>query len=197
MKEKTNVGKTTLHLAEEEGNEVLVKLSLENGAEKDSADNYGIRPIHDTANAAVARMLLDAEADAHSPDIFDETPLLSAAWRDDGEVVELLLEHKANVDAQDDQGRTALHRAVSCKRVEIISTLLRNSANANLQDIEMKTPLHEALLSRDVGIVATLLEYGAEPSLDILRKSRSDSTRPSREEETLMAAQEKPNGKRT
>jgi ankyrin repeat protein len=27
MKEKTNVGKTTLHLAAEEGNEVLVKLS--------------------------------------------------------------------------------------------------------------------------------------------------------------------------
>jgi ankyrin repeat protein len=99
MKEKTNVGKTTLHPAEEEGNEVFVKLSLENGVEKDSADNYGIRPIHDAANAAVARMLLDAEVDVHSPDIFDETPLLSAAGRDDGEVVELLLEHKANVDA--------------------------------------------------------------------------------------------------
>jgi ankyrin repeat protein len=113
-------------------------------------------------------------------------------------VVELLLEYKANVDAQDDQGRTALHRAVSCKRVEIISTLLRNAANVNLQDIELKTPIHEALLSGDVGIVAALLEYGAEvPSLDVLRKSRSDSARPSREEETLMAAQEKLNGKRT
>jgi ankyrin repeat protein len=145
MKEKTNVGKTTLHLAAEEGNEVLVKISLENGVEKDSADNYGSKPIHDAANAAVARLLLDAGKDPHSLDIFDETPLLSAAWSDDVEVVEFLLEYKANVGAQDDQGRTALHRAVSCKRVDIISTLLRNVANANLQDIELKTPLHEAL----------------------------------------------------
>jgi ankyrin repeat protein len=198
MKEKTNVGKTVLHLAAGEGNEVLVKLSLDSGVEKDSADNYGIRPIHDAANAAVARLLLDAGADPHSPEIFDETPLLSAAWRDDVEVVKLLLEHKANVDAQDDQGRTALHRAVSCKRVEIVSTLLRNAANINLQDIEGKTPLHEALRSGDVDIVVALLEYGAEPHfLDILRKSRLNSATGSREEETLMAAREKLNSKHT
>jgi ankyrin repeat protein len=159
--ERTATGQTILHLAAKNGHETLVKLFLENGIEKDATDVYGIRPIHDAANVAITQLLLDHGADAHSPDKFGETPLLSASWRSDIKVVKLFLQHKANVDAQDDQGRTPLHRAVLSKKSEIVSTLLENGANVNLQDCAFNTPLHNAARSGEVIIVQLLLRHGA------------------------------------
>lgn len=175
VKAQTTEGQTVLHLATALGNESLVKLVLDSGVEKDSRDIYGIRPIHDAPNAAITRLLLDHGADPHSPDKFDETPLLAAAWRDDPEVVTLLLAQKTNANAQDDQGRTPLHRAVSKKRVNIVTALLMSGADVNLQDLELKTPLHEAAHSGHEGLVHVLLKNGANPlSRDGSGKSPTD-----------------------
>jgi ankyrin repeat protein len=163
LKAQTAKGQTVLHLATALGNESLVKLALDSGVEKDSSDVYGIRPIHDAQNAAVARLLLDHGADPHNPDKFDETPLLAAAWRNDTEVVRLLLAQKTNVNAQDDQGRTPLHRAVSKNRTDIVTALLMSGADVNLQDLQLKSPLHKAAHSGNEDLVRVLLRNGANP----------------------------------
>jgi ankyrin repeat protein len=163
IKAQTANGQTTLHLATAMGHKTLVKLALDSGVDKDSMDAYGIRPIHDAPNAAVARLLLDYQANPHSPDRFDETPLLAASWRNDVEVVALLLEQKTNIDAKDDLGRTPLHRAVSKKRLEIVNTLLMSGANVNLQDAELKMPIHLAARCGHSSLVRTLLKNGARP----------------------------------
>jgi ankyrin repeat protein len=162
---QTAKGRTVLHLATALGNESLVKLALKGGVEKDSRDIYGIRPIHDAPNTAIARLLLDHGADPHSPDKFNETPLLAAAWRNDTEVVTLLLAQRSNVNAQDDQGRTPLHRAVLKNRVDIVTVLLMGGADVSLKDSELKTPLHEAAHSGHVGLVHVLLKNGANQFL--------------------------------
>jgi ankyrin repeat protein len=158
---QTAEGRTVLHLATALGNESLVKLVLDRGVEKDSRDIYGIRPIHDAPNAIITRLLLDHGADPHIPNLFDETPLLAAAWRDDTEVIALLLAQKTNVNAQDGEGRTPLHRAVSKQRVENVTALLMSGADINLQDLELKTPLHEAAQSGHEYLVHILLKNGA------------------------------------
>ena len=79
IKAETATGRTMLHLATTVGDESLVKLALEKGIDKDSRDVYGLRPIHDTPNAAVTRLLLDHGANPHSIDTFSETPLLATA----------------------------------------------------------------------------------------------------------------------
>ena len=94
IKAQTAKQRTVLHFATALGNESLVKLALDRGVEEDSSDIYGIRPIYDAPNAAIARLLLDHGADPHSLDKFDETPLHAAAWRNDTELVTLLLDQK-------------------------------------------------------------------------------------------------------
>ena len=190
IKTQTTAGQTVLHLATALGNERLVKFALDSGVEKDSRDVYGIRPIHDAPNGAITRLLLEHGADPHSPDKFDETPLLAAAWRNDPDVVMLLLAQKTNINSQDDQGRTPLHRAMSKKLVNIVAALLMSGADVNLQDFELKTPLHEAVHSGHEGLVRLLLKDGANPfSRDGLGKLPTDYILELRSEAKSLALQ--------
>lgn len=59
-------------------------------------------------NAALVRVLLDAGADVHCPDVGGMKPIHHAACLSDAEVLRLLVDRRADVHCTDTQQRTPL-----------------------------------------------------------------------------------------
>ncbi|KAI0287825.1 hypothetical protein BC826DRAFT_736996 [Russula brevipes] len=95
------------------------------------------------------------------------SPLISAAYFADLEMVEVLLNYGADIEAQSASGRTALHWVVVSPRSsapEVVRLLLKRGADINVRNTGGETPLHSAA-SRygrvNIDIVRVLLEHGA------------------------------------
>ena len=97
------------------------------------------------------------------------TPLNSAAWFGDLEMVQVLLDYKADVNARSDYSWTALHEAsegchIACnipRFPDVSRLLLEHGADLNVLDGDSSTPLHVAARNGRVGVVRVLLEHGA------------------------------------
>lgn len=113
--------RTPLHAAVLSGNEAIVKLLLEHGAEVDARDCKGFTPLHLSARQAgseeIVKALLDYGADPNARSRESHmTPLLEAAWAGRAKVVESLCLHGANVDVMDDYDITPVKAASLGKR---------------------------------------------------------------------------------
>jgi ankyrin repeat protein len=73
---------------------------------------------------AVAKLLLDKDADVESKDFFSRTPLSWAAEYRHEAVVKLLLDKNANLESEDDNGLTPLSWAVENHREAVVKLLL-------------------------------------------------------------------------
>jgi hypothetical protein len=71
----------------------------------------------------------------------DLTPLHTAVYRKQREVVELLLANRADPNAKNNQGQTPLHFAVLIGQREVAELLLSNKADPNERDKSGRTPL--------------------------------------------------------
>jgi hypothetical protein len=94
------------------------------------------------------------------------TPLISAAYLGDVEMVEVLLNYGADIQAQTIFGRTALHWAAGSHHFsdpEVVRLLLKYGADINLRAIIDGgiTPLHSAAAGGRADAVRVLLEHGA------------------------------------
>jgi len=124
--------RTPLSRAAEKGNEIVVKLLLENGARPDFEDIDGQTPLSravEKGSVAVVQLLLAKEAKMdYKYTIFDSvlkrTPLSRAAEKGNEGVVRLLLEYGAQPDLEDGDGRTPLSRAVRARQT-VVADLLR------------------------------------------------------------------------
>jgi len=103
------------------------------------------------------------------------TPLNSAAWYGDLEMVQVLLDYKADVNARSDYSWTALHEASEgCdfapsnipRFPDVARLLLEHGADLNVLDSYSLTPLHVAARNGRVGVVRVLLEHGAGAGLE-------------------------------
>ncbi|KAI0284499.1 ankyrin repeat-containing domain protein [Russula brevipes] len=95
---------------------------------------------------------------------FQRSPLMSAAYFGDLEMVEVLLHYGADVGAQSISGRTALHFAAGSHRSgapEVVRLLLNRGADINMRATDDATPLHSAAVYGAVDAVRVLLEHGA------------------------------------
>jgi ankyrin repeat protein len=99
----------------------------------------------------------------------DASPLHSAAYYGDLQMVQILLEHTAEVDAQKDTGETPLHylsrdrgggRQIS-QLHKVSRLLLEYGAEVNARSHNLSTPLHIAAENGRVEVVRVLLEHGA------------------------------------
>ena len=118
-------GRTPLSYAAENGNDALVKLYLEQGANANLRDKTGRTALSHAKTAAVAEVLLangKVQVDARSGD--GRTPLSYAAGNGNNGLVEVLLKHGANVNSQEKTGRTPLFHAAICGTVDVIQSLL-------------------------------------------------------------------------
>ena len=99
------------------------------------------------------------------------TPLHSAAYYGEFEMVQELLKLKANVNAQDAYGETPLRYVSRGPRSDlnvapllsnVARLLLEHGANVNARMNNQSTPLHEAVRCGRVEVVRVLLEHGAD-----------------------------------
>jgi ankyrin repeat protein len=107
---------TQLVKAAWDGNAVLVRQLLAQGANIDFNDNDGVfTALHAAvikSQAEVVKLLLEKGAKTEIQDLIGNTPLIWAAMlsnaTEDNEVVKLLLAHGAKIDAKNKEGETAL-----------------------------------------------------------------------------------------
>jgi cytohesin len=107
-------GRTPLHDAACDGNEDLLRLLLERGAQVDAVDRLGMTALHVAANRGIAeavKVLISHKADVNARDKEGQTPLHWAARYGQKDAVQALLDGHADVSARDNAGRTPLHAA--------------------------------------------------------------------------------------
>ncbi|PMB63909.1 Serine/threonine-protein phosphatase 6 regulatory ankyrin repeat subunit C [Beauveria bassiana] len=118
-----------------EGQDAIVKLLLEEGADIDAKDKDGRTPLSWAAEQGhedVVKILLDNSADADPRDYSGRTPLSWAAAAGRTSAFALLLDSgNANADSPDNNGRTPLSYAAERGHEAIVHRLLSEHINVN------------------------------------------------------------------
>jgi Ankyrin repeats (3 copies)/Ankyrin repeats (many copies) len=94
---------------------------------------------------------------------FNKTPLHSAAYYGDLEMVQVLLDCKANVNARAERGSTPLGFALSgpyLSDARVVRLLLGHGADPGLPALRGLTPLHHASEKGWIEVVRLLIEHG-------------------------------------
>ncbi|MBN8223307.1 MAG: ankyrin repeat domain-containing protein [Xanthomonadales bacterium] len=106
----------------------VAKVLLDAKANARAWDANGFTPLHN-ANIEVARLLLARGADIEAREHqFLGTPLLTQAAMGRADMVEFLLDHGANVDAQTNQGGTALSTAQTAGHTDVCDVIIAHVA---------------------------------------------------------------------
>jgi ankyrin repeat protein len=132
-KDRTWLGSTPLHMAEERGYTDIVRTLAQAGANIETVDRYGHKPLH--------RAVLNGNT----------------------KIVLILVQAGANKEAVDREGYTALHLAVISFfiKAEIVRILVQAGANKEAADRQGRTPLLWAVLKGNTDIVRILVQAGA------------------------------------
>jgi ankyrin repeat protein len=124
-------GETALHLACGTGNEPIVKVLVEGGADINATLNDG--------STCLMIAALRGQAAASIP------------------VIGFLLEHGVNLEAKDDKGSTVLNRVCATNRAHISKILVEQGANVNARDNDGNTALMNVILSQGVDLPKKIL----------------------------------------
>jgi Ankyrin repeats (3 copies)/NACHT domain/Ankyrin repeats (many copies)/Ankyrin repeat len=163
---KDSDGTTVLHEAARSGNEAMVRLLLEKGANLKTKGRRGETVLHVAAwsgNEAMVRLLLEKGANLKTKDRRGETVLHVAAGSGNEAMVRLLLEKGAGLKAKDEDGTTVLHWAAWSGDEATIRLLVEKGADPKAKKEDGTTVLHEAARSGNEAMVRLLLEKGADP----------------------------------
>ena len=90
------------------------------------------------------------------------SPLHSASFFGDLEVIRILLKYGADINAQNDGGATPLDWATWSRLPEVVRVLLEQSADPNISAYDGMTPLHRAVTRRSAPVVRLLLEHDVD-----------------------------------
>ena len=131
-KKEKYTGRTALFFAVSSGNEEMVKILLEAGANVNAVDNT------------------------------NETPLMNCYSECTAEIVKMLGAKGANVNATDKKGNTALIFVSVFDNTSAIKTLIETGADVNAKNIKGITPLMRAAKDWQLRNLKLLLSYGAD-----------------------------------
>jgi adenylate cyclase len=181
---KDYYGRTTLHVAAENGQAEIVALLIEAGADIEAgAPGYPDRRFFDATplmvaaqrgRTAVAELLITAGADVNAQMISIlgniRTILYFATLSGHLDVAELLIANGANVNATTSlRLYTPLFAAARQGHSAIAELLIGKGAIVNAMDFNANTPLHLAVLSGELEIVQLLLANGADVDAKTVR----------------------------
>ena len=122
----------------------------------------------------LARLLHLNGSSVDPPGSGGATPLYSAAYTGDREMVQGLLDCKADINSQNENGTTPLMMAsaeANPQTLPMVRLLLENGADPNVEDDDGMTSLHVAVYAGSLDVVRLLLEHGAnvEPGVGVVR----------------------------
>jgi ankyrin repeat protein len=153
-----------LNVAISLGNLRIVELLLAMHCSVGRSDGFGRFPLHEAAltnkpnTADVVNLLLAHGASPDSRDYHGETPLMTACYWNNIDVIEALAACAADVNYQTVlMNRAAIHYATMRQDIDATSVLLRYGADASLWDDDYETPLIIATRSNSVYAVNALL----------------------------------------
>ncbi|MCJ1267062.1 hypothetical protein MMC22_006947 [Lobaria immixta] len=159
---KNGKGLTPLFLAASTGNEALLRLLLEHGADIHIQD-LGSRKatvLSYSKTEAITSILLEHVVNIHASDSDGRSSLRLAAESGRDTLVQLLLKQGAKIDEKDEIGNTALHRAATFGHETVVQLLLDHGANE--KDLMGLTALHHAAATGHETAVQLLLNHGAD-----------------------------------
>jgi hypothetical protein len=166
---------TPLILAAQCGQDNVVKLLLEMGADVNGEDNYGRSALATARKISTHKLLLHSGADIEHRDIDGKTPLINTAIFEHTEVLRNLIEEGADVNATDNLGGTALIYAAQKEDTEIVTNLILAGADVNATDCNGTTSLMWAANSDNLNTVKVLLKAGASAKIkDSIGRSALD-----------------------
>ncbi|CAG2216104.1 ANK [Mytilus edulis] len=106
-------------------------------------DKSGCTPLHLASNSAVAKVLLDYNANINSVDAFGRSPVYLACSTNQEKVLALLIEKNAEINQKTKTGLRPLHAACQSGSSGIVNMLIKKGAKINRSEPGI-TPLHEA-----------------------------------------------------
>ena len=161
-----DTGWTALLRAATSGQEAIVRLLVEKGADIEAKTSNDATPLICAAEGnyeTVVEILLKSGANTHAEDSFGWKPLHRATVKPGGETVaQMLLTHGADINARDLYQKTPLHHGIEKGNDAMVSFLLAAGSDYEARDIVERTPLHTAIESRLENMVHILLETGAD-----------------------------------
>ena len=160
-----------LHNAALSGDERIVKLLIEKGANVNAEKEHGWTPLLlATKNGHIdtIKALLDKDADVNAKTNEGNTPLHFALKNNNLEIVNALLGKKATVKAETEDKYTPLHLAVENGNLEIVNVLLGKEADVNAKTRDKFTSLHFAAKKGYTEIVNVLLSKNADVNAVLL-----------------------------
>jgi ankyrin repeat protein len=175
--------RSSLHLAEYEGELEVAQMLLEHKANVNSQDNHGRTPLHLLLEHGIPNednvvnhvlLLLKRGADVNRQDKDNKTPLHLAIRRARFKLAVILLEHGADSNAGNNNGKTPLHKLSESRTrindegnvVNLALILLKHGAEVNRRDVVNQTPLHLAIRWGLLKLAGILLEHGADANVE-------------------------------
>lgn len=154
-------GYTALHHAVAVSSAECVTALLKQGANIESIDDRGNRPLHlAVKNDTVTQLLLDAGANPNATNNAMGTPLMNAAYLGHHGPIPLLVKAGADINAQNSEENTALHLACYEGKTNAVQSLINLKADTNLINAFPESPL----------VVAYMCRYKVKPKKDEIIK---------------------------
>ena len=164
--QKDELDNTALWYAYKNGDEEMVKLLIEYGANLNAAfKQWGCIPLIKAVKDKkfeMARLFLQNKASVDQKDIWGNTPLWYAYNNVDEEMMKLLIEHRANLDTIfNEQGLTPLQAAVKDRKFEMVCLFLQKGASVDQKDKLGNTAFWYAYNNGDEKMMKLLIEHRA------------------------------------
>ena len=130
-----SLGVAALHIAAGMGNEAMVDILMDAGADVNGRRGEGqapmvstaITPLHEAVkmqNTDMAERLITHSADVNAENAGGQTPLYYAVYRHDPQMIDLLIQHGADIHHKDEDGRTAADWAVARRDRALVDLLV-------------------------------------------------------------------------
>jgi len=156
-------GLTPLHKVQ---SKEMVNMLIKFGADVNRVDSNHLTPLHCAQNKEIVQALIQAGADTNRQYRFSDTPLNTAIYNNNINLLKKFIKGGFDINLQGEFGCTLLHLTILYNKIKIIEILIENGADVNVKNLEGNTPLHQAMIINNIPAVKILIEHGAD--VDVL-----------------------------